>query len=173
MSPQDEESLFHLDTNLDKMDGIIYPAILSNDRSSPSSGFSSLSHSDSDSSAKFNNPSNSFLPGRQLRSVFHQPEGWSAPESWSVAAHEGADSLGEAESGWDEGATQHKIRIRIYKADNTYHVVSMSTNVTVARLRPKLDRTLVFGEEREMHQLYLKEWGTGEFLVWVCEKTCY
>ncbi|KAF8138035.1 hypothetical protein K438DRAFT_2119408 [Mycena galopus ATCC 62051] len=57
-------------------------------------------------------------------------------------------------------AAQHnKMRIRIYKADNTYHVVSVSTNVTVAALTPKLDQKLPAGEEREMHQLYLKERG--------------
>ncbi|KAJ7106275.1 hypothetical protein C8R44DRAFT_638617 [Mycena epipterygia] len=51
------------------------------------------------------------------------------------------------------------MRIRIYKADNTYHVVSISTNVTVAMLTPKLDLKLLVGEEREMHRLYLKERG--------------
>ncbi|KAJ7782580.1 adenylate cyclase [Mycena maculata] len=60
---------------------------------------------------------------------------------------------------------QHKIRIRIYKADNTYHVVSVSTNVTVAALTPKLDMKLPVGEEREMHQLYLKERGRERILA--------
>ncbi|KAK6996951.1 adenylate cyclase [Favolaschia claudopus] len=60
---------------------------------------------------------------------------------------------------------QHKIRIRIYKADNTYHVVSVSTNVTVAALTPKLDQKLPAGEEREMHQLYLKERGRERILA--------
>ncbi|KAJ7646531.1 adenylate cyclase [Roridomyces roridus] len=60
---------------------------------------------------------------------------------------------------------QSKIRIRIYKADNTYHVVSVSTNVTVAALTPKLDLKLPAGEEREMHQLYLKERGRERILA--------
>ncbi|KAJ7131617.1 hypothetical protein C8R46DRAFT_924202 [Mycena filopes] len=62
-------------------------------------------------------------------------------------------------------AAQNKIRIRIYKADNTYHVVSVSTNVTVAALTPKLDMKLPVGEEREMHQLYLKERGRERILA--------
>ncbi|KAJ6526967.1 adenylate cyclase [Mycena vulgaris] len=150
-------------------------------------------------------------------------EGWTAPESWSVAVKDGKDPVGEAESSSDEStggtgrhrvsvvlatpahaasaapgragvprtngmsamqlsakeeaaaqakragakraAGQHKIRIRIYKADNTYHVVSVSTNVTVAALTPKLDMKLPVGEEREMHQLYLKERGRERILA--------
>lgn len=157
-------------------------------------------------------------------------EGWTAPESWSVAVKDGMDPVEEAESSSDESvggtrhrdrasgvpghhnghghvhgngksqrtemavvrganginggaahakdeaavlqakraagakktaAAQHKIQIRIYKADNTYHVVSVSTSVTVATLTPKLDQKLPVGEEREMHQLYLKERGRG------------
>jgi adenylate cyclase len=71
-------------------------------------------------------------------------------------------------AGAKRAVPQHKIRIRIYKADNTYHVVSVPTNVTVAALTPKLDQKLPVGEEREMHQLYLKERGRGEFPLWVC-----
>ncbi|KAJ7502558.1 hypothetical protein B0H11DRAFT_2171113 [Mycena galericulata] len=154
-------------------------------------------------------------------------EGWTAPESWSVAVKDGKDPVGDAESSSDEStggtgrhrasvvlaqpahpahaaaagrdgaprvngvngqqlqlsakeeaavdqakravakrtAPQHKIRIRIYKADNTYHVVSVSTNVTVAALTPKLDMKLPVGEEREMHQLYLKERGRERILA--------
>ncbi|KAJ7665868.1 hypothetical protein DFH06DRAFT_261547 [Mycena polygramma] len=156
------------------------------------------------------------------------PDGWTAPESWSVQVKDGKDPGGEAESSSDESAggtrhrdrasvvpghhphgahgrpgagvlkvngnghgmmsaaqlsakeeaalqarragakraaAQHKIRIRIYKADNTYHVVSVSTNVTVAALTPKLDQKLPVGEEREMHQLYLKERGRERILA--------
>jgi adenylate cyclase len=59
-------------------------------------------------------------------------------------------------------AAQPKIRIWIYKADNTYHDVWVPVNATVAALTPKLDKKLPAGEEREMHQLYLKERGRGE-----------
>ncbi|KAF7293264.1 Adenylate cyclase [Mycena chlorophos] len=52
-----------------------------------------------------------------------------------------------------------KMRIRIYKADNTYHVVSVGSNVTVGQLTPKLDLKLPAGEEKEMHQLCLRERG--------------
>ncbi|KAJ7633450.1 hypothetical protein DFH06DRAFT_1337310 [Mycena polygramma] len=62
-------------------------------------------------------------------------------------------------AGAKRAAVQHRIWIRIYEADNTYHVVSVSPNVTVGALTPKLDQKLPVGEEREMHQLYLKERG--------------
>ncbi|KAJ6459901.1 adenylate cyclase [Mycena sanguinolenta] len=98
--------------------------------------------------------------------------GWTPPESWTVAVKDGWDPMGEAEASSDESTgaggatgTQHKMRIRIYKADNTYNVVSVSTNVTVAALTPKLDQKLPVAEEREMHQLYLKERGRERILA--------
>ncbi|KAJ7362214.1 hypothetical protein DFH08DRAFT_320591 [Mycena albidolilacea] len=75
----------------------------------------------------------------------------------------------EAESSSHESSggtrAQDKIRIRIYKADNTYHPVSMSTNVTVAALTSKLDMKLPMGEKSEMHRLYLKERGHERILA--------
>ncbi|KAJ6592919.1 hypothetical protein B0H19DRAFT_11043 [Mycena capillaripes] len=155
--PDPGEQEFVLDTDLSEMDGIIDPAMLSNDASSPPSGFT-------------------------------------APESWSVVVEDGKDPVGKAESSLDcgiggngasvsqlgprEGAAAHanrtgakrmaaqqKIQIRIYKADNTYHVLSVSANATVAALTPKLDEKLPAGEEREMHQLYLKEHGRERILA--------
>jgi hypothetical protein len=151
--PDPEEQEFVLDTDLSEMDGIIDPAMLSNDASLPPSGFT-------------------------------------APESWSVVVEDGKDPVGRAESRLADGTggngnsvsqlgarekavqadragakrmvAQHKIQIRIYKADNTYHNVSVSANATVAALTPKLDEMLPAGEEREMHQLYLKERGRGQ-----------
>ncbi|KAF7337163.1 Adenylate cyclase [Mycena venus] len=121
----------------DEMDGIIDPAMLSNDATSPPSGFT-------------------------------------APESWSVAGEDGKGHVGGASSrlddgrggnglsvspldAWEEAAAQadragtkrmvaqDKIRIRIYKADNTFHEVSVSPNATVAALTPKLDEKLPAG----------------------------
>jgi hypothetical protein len=160
--PDPEKQDFVLDTDLSKMDGIIDPAMLSNDASSPPSGFT-------------------------------------APESWSVVGEDGKDPVGGAEPRLDNGAGGNgvnvsareaaaqanrtgakrmapppKIWIRIYNADNTYQVVSVSANATVAALTPTLDEKLPAGEEREMHQLYLKERGRGQLpsffaSVWGCE----
>ncbi|KAJ7815921.1 hypothetical protein B0H13DRAFT_1663716 [Mycena leptocephala] len=97
------------------------------------------------------------------------PSGFTAPESWSVVVEDGKDPVGGAESRLDDGVRgsgiSHKIRIRIYRADNTYHNVSVSANATVAALTPKLDEMLPAGEEREMHQLYLKERGRERILA--------
>ncbi|KAF7315989.1 Adenylate cyclase [Mycena indigotica] len=62
-------------------------------------------------------------------------------------------------------AYSQKMKIRIYKADNTYHVVSVGTNVTVGTLTPKLDQKLPPGEEKEMHQLCLRERGRERILA--------
>ncbi|KAJ7839002.1 hypothetical protein B0H14DRAFT_3869860 [Mycena olivaceomarginata] len=151
--PDPEKQDFVLDTDLSKMDGIIDPAMLSNDASSPPSGFT-------------------------------------APESWSVVGEDGKDPVGGAEPRLDNGtggnevnvsareaaaqanrtgakrmAPPPKIWIRIYNADNTYQVVSVSANATVAALTPTLDEKLPAGEEREMHQLYLKERGRERILA--------
>ncbi|KAJ6456413.1 adenylate cyclase [Mycena sanguinolenta] len=271
--PDPTEQEIKLDTNFDKMEGIVDIAILANggnNTSSPSelASSSGMSQSLSDHSQygpplTFNNPwppdggtyrqrkpsrkvsPNTVVPlpeppvaPQGLSPVGGQvpTEGWTPPESWSVAVKDGKDPVGEAESSSDEstggtrhehrasmvpgaphassgrngagttlrandglngsartvlkdecvapgavvphtrravgemkrpgtGGAQHKMRIRIYKADNTYHVVSVSTNVTVAALTPKLDQKLPAAEEREMHQLYLKERGRERILA--------
>lgn len=55
-----------------------------------------------------------------------------------------------------------RVTIRIYRANNTYHVVSCGFNVTVQTLIPRLN-ALLHEEEREEHRLYLNERGRGEF----------
>ncbi|KAJ6558075.1 hypothetical protein B0H19DRAFT_128004 [Mycena capillaripes] len=246
--PDPGEQEIMLDTNFEKMDGIIDLAVVPNRGNGTSSPSSSMSHSHSNSSRfglalEANNPSPPGEPGlyqaHKVPTNVFKPlpnlpvasttgtarpfpaVGWTVPESWSVAVKDGKDPVGEAESSSDESAggtwhrasevpghhvhgangragagaprangisaaqlsakeeaavqakratakraaAQHKIRIRIYKADNTYHVVSVSTNVTVAALTPKLDLKLPVGEEREMHRLYLKERGRERILA--------
>jgi adenylate cyclase len=61
------------------------------------------------------------------------------------------------------------FKIRIYRANNSYHVVSIGLHVTVANLTPALNQRLLPTSERETHRLYLKERGRGESLqgfVW-------
>ncbi|KAK0230434.1 adenylate cyclase [Armillaria fumosa] len=55
--------------------------------------------------------------------------------------------------------------IRIYRANNTYHVVHASFQVTVAALTPRLNAKLLLGAERETHRLYLKERGRERILA--------
>ncbi|KAJ4469519.1 adenylate cyclase [Lentinula aciculospora] len=61
--------------------------------------------------------------------------------------------------------TSSRFRIRIHRANNTYHVVSCGFNITVAQLTPKLNAKLLLGEERETHRLYLKERGRERILT--------
>ncbi|KAJ3841453.1 hypothetical protein EV361DRAFT_192838 [Lentinula raphanica] len=61
--------------------------------------------------------------------------------------------------------TPSRFRIRIHRANNTYHVVSCGFNITVAQLTPKLNAKLLLGEERETHRLYLKERGRERILT--------
>jgi hypothetical protein len=54
------------------------------------------------------------------------------------------------------------FKVRIYRANNTYHVASIGLSVTVADLTPVLNSKLV-DSERETHRLYLKERGRGAY----------
>jgi adenylate cyclase len=53
------------------------------------------------------------------------------------------------------------FKVRIYRANNTYHVASIGLSVTVADLTPVLNNKLLAESERETHRLYLKERGRG------------
>jgi adenylate cyclase len=53
------------------------------------------------------------------------------------------------------------FKVRIYRANNTYHVASIGLSVTVANLTPVLNNKLLVESERETHRLYLKERGRG------------
>jgi adenylate cyclase len=56
-----------------------------------------------------------------------------------------------------------RVRVRIYRADGSYHVAPISVNSTVAELTPSLNQKLLPHQERETHKLYLKERGRGKF----------
>jgi adenylate cyclase len=61
------------------------------------------------------------------------------------------------------GSAPYKpYRLRIYRANNTYHVVTIGLVVTVAELIPVLNHKLLVDAEREPHRLYIKERGRGE-----------
>jgi len=52
-------------------------------------------------------------------------------------------------------------RMKIYRQDNSYHVVAITLQSTVAELNAKLARKLLTGDDRVQHNLYLKERGQG------------
>lgn len=54
-----------------------------------------------------------------------------------------------------------RVRVRIYRADGSYHVAPISIHSTVAELTPPLNQKLLAHNERETHKLYLKERGRG------------
>lgn len=57
------------------------------------------------------------------------------------------------------------FKVRIYRANNTYHVASIGLNVTVADLTPVLNMKLLLEKDMETHRLYLKERGRGTSLI--------
>ncbi|KAF5386069.1 hypothetical protein D9615_002687 [Tricholomella constricta] len=54
--------------------------------------------------------------------------------------------------------------IRIYRANNTFHIASLAPHATVANLTPALNEKLLLGKETESHRLYLKERGRERIL---------
>ncbi|KAI0743632.1 adenylate cyclase-like protein [Daedaleopsis nitida] len=102
---------------------------------------------------------------------------WTAPESWAVEK-EGEDTL-VAYSSSDEsvrksgrkrrrrhaGSKQPLYKVRIYRANNSYHVVSCDLNVTVAQLTPQLNAKLLLDPGVEPHRLHLKERGRERVLA--------
>jgi adenylate cyclase len=52
-------------------------------------------------------------------------------------------------------------RMKIYRQDNSYHVVAIKLQSTVSELNAKLARKLLSANDRVQHNLYLKERGQG------------
>ncbi len=98
---------------------------------------------------------------------------WTAPESWAVekegedaaAAYSSSDESARGKAGRKRrkrppgGKLLYKVRI--YRANNSYHVVSCDLNVTVAQLTPQLNKKLLLDPGVEPHRLHLKERGRG------------
>ncbi|TFK44074.1 hypothetical protein BDQ12DRAFT_640483 [Crucibulum laeve] len=56
--------------------------------------------------------------------------------------------------------------IRIYRENNSYHVVSVAFSVSVANLTPALNKKLLLGDDSQIqHRLYLKERGRERLLA--------
>lgn len=60
---------------------------------------------------------------------------------------------------------EHQYRVRVYRANNTYHVANIELKATVSDLIPYLKNKLLMDPSREMHRLYLKERGRGKRLI--------
>jgi hypothetical protein len=109
-----------------------------------------------------------------------QEAAWTAPESWEV--EKGEETMGGSGSEIDDhayarnssGRAQKKKRratmsmdgrfkIRVYRANNTYHLAQLSLADTVQQMIPLLNQKLKL-PDRETHKLYLKERGRGQFM---------
>jgi adenylate cyclase len=65
------------------------------------------------------------------------------------------------EPGGRRGSVYKEYRLRIYRANNVYHIVTITLGVTVANLIPVLNAKLLEESEREPYRLYLRERGRG------------
>lgn len=67
------------------------------------------------------------------------------------------------------GMDLRNFKIRVYRANNEYHILTCGLATTVSQLSGALNQTLLNPGEREDHRLYLKERGRG-LLAWL---TCF
>ena len=61
------------------------------------------------------------------------------------------------------GMDARNFKIRVYRANNEFHILTCGLATTVGQLSGKLNSTLLNPGEREDHRLYLKERGRGPF----------
>jgi adenylate cyclase len=59
-------------------------------------------------------------------------------------------------------------RMKIYRQDNSYHVVAIKLRSTVSELNARLARKLLSADDRVQYNLYLKERGQGTFQAVSC-----
>lgn len=71
------------------------------------------------------------------------------------------DSKGTLRASVDVADRRYKIRI--YRANNTYHLAQLSLGDTVQQMIPHLNEKVLFDKDRETHRLYLKERGRGKY----------
>jgi adenylate cyclase len=60
-----------------------------------------------------------------------------------------------------EAPPNFSYKMKIYRQDNTYHVVAITLQSTVAELNARWARKLLSADDRVQHNLYLKERGQG------------
>ncbi|KAF7321854.1 Adenylate cyclase [Mycena kentingensis (nom. inval.)] len=177
-SDEAPDEMFTLDTDLSELTGIVDPVVLHSAASSPDSGLESAlvtSHSPTLSGHSqqvfFNNPwltptdvgIPKLLHGDAIAPTevdFKTPDSWHS-ETYSPRGRR--DSEGEASSD-DENHRSSRVvgprwKIRVF-ADNTEHLLRVSTHDTVETLMPQLNAKLSDFPSNEVHELYLKQWGT-------------
>lgn len=170
-----DEQLMKIDTNLEEMDGIVDRNLYygGSDASSPSSD---ISHSESGQSCsqveplQFNSPLlQSPLPTPRVTDIkANARTNFDVPQSWAVNLRDPEESDEDCSSDDDGGGAQPNTttsfprwKIRVYGPDNSAHILRVSITDTVADLAPRLNLKLPATEERETHELYLKERGRG------------
>ncbi|KAF8189491.1 hypothetical protein K438DRAFT_1763701 [Mycena galopus ATCC 62051] len=180
-------SEFELDTEFDEwaMEGIVNRAALysdGNDASSPVSDLYSSSQSGSGHSGSRYAPPKLLNPfaltsvpharspdpiGPTDTSLNHSQEGFKAPPSWAVKPPQQPERDPDEESTSDYGRPSNvadlpQLKMRIYGPDNSDYILRITAEDTVASLTPRLDAKLPPEEERETHELYIRERGGGE-----------
>ena len=107
---------------------------------------------------------------------------WRPPESWAVDFENETQDPAAPYSSDDEEQQREKTRvkkkrvrgslgsrpmyqIRIYRANNSHHIVTCELGVTVQELTPQLNKKLLLDPDVEPHRLYLKERGRGREFI--------
>ncbi|KAI9061730.1 adenylate cyclase-like protein [Trametes sanguinea] len=98
--------------------------------------------------------------------VHATPSGSSTSKAAGAGAGTGARaSISTTAKRKKRSAGKGLYKVRIYRANNSYHVVSCDLNVTVAQLTPQLNKKLLLDPGVEPHKLHLKERGRERVLA--------
>ncbi|KAJ7067072.1 adenylate cyclase [Mycena amicta] len=151
------------------MDGIVDAVILHSAASSPDSALFtsnsptlSVGHSQH-SQIFFNNP---WL--RTTDSSAHKPYAdtvapnevdFKKPDSWDPRDDSDVAASSDDDHDRPSRVVGPRWKIRVYGPDNSEHLLRVSINDTVASLMPQLNAKLPPGKEKEIHELYLRQWG--------------
>ncbi|KAI1259273.1 protein phosphatase 2C [Xylariaceae sp. FL1019] len=146
----DKDAVFHLDTNLENMDGILSHPI----------PLSTMDH------PMFPFPENEFVP--EPMSATKPGGAWNAPDSWAVRklAEERDAHAPEAEEITspqpEEKSPPHCIRI--FRSDGSFATVLMPLNATVSEVMQQVVKKTLVTEGLENYHIVLKKHGLSRVL---------
>ncbi|KAL8738310.1 MAG: hypothetical protein Q9181_000899 [Wetmoreana brouardii] len=143
------ESLFHLDTDLDNMEGILDSSV--KPVSLPYGGI-------------FTGEPISEEPQKEAKDPYSQydPGGWDAPDSWAVkrVGDENMARLREIDEAGDpprldDDGTPHCVRV--FRIDSTFATLSTGVNTTVAEILQMLGKKSFLQDDLDNYQIIMRK----------------
>ena len=154
--PNDGTALWHLDTDMSQMEGIV-------DHNQPMTPPASGSHGEIFTGLEAEQPT------KKEPQQGEETGAWDAPDSWAVkrvtdenqARLKELDDAGNVEKDEDRGPM---FFMRIFRADSTFAVISASLNTTAAELISMMAKKTFLQDELDNYQIVMKRQDTSRQL---------